>query len=174
MVFRPDTELIKKFVNWIERFDVRHARNWARLYCAEPEAAMCEATYWGLLTDCGVEVIPNTDLTGDAKGPDFACCKDGHHFFVEVTCIRIATAIDKTSLGHPTSSKSQHYSNLNNSIFWECQNKTPQCGRANDPCLVAVGTFHFPASALCVTKHHLEDLLTGEPLLALDVDVSRG
>lgn len=174
MAFQPDTKLVRQFVNWIERFDIRHARSWARRFHADPEAAMCEATYWGLLTDCGVGVKPNEALTGETGGPDFACCKDGRRFFVEVTCIKIDTATEKTSLAHPTSSKFQSYSNLNDSIFWECQNKTPQCGKVNDPCLVGVGTFHCPASVSCVAKDRLEDLLTGERRLAWNEDVSRG
>jgi hypothetical protein len=174
MEFEPDTRLIKKFVKWIERFDRRHARNWAKLYHVEPEAAMCEATYWGLLTDCGVEVEPNANLAFSMKAPDYVCQKDGHTFYVEVTCIKIDTATNKTSLSHVTPSSFQHYARLNDAIFSECRQKTPQCSSVSAPCLVAVGTFHHTASTICVAKHHLEDLLTGEPLLAWNFDGSRG
>lgn len=170
----PDTKLIKRYIRWIERFDIRHARNWARLYKADPEAAMCEATFWGVLMDCGVNVEPNADLTGDKPASDFACWKDGRRFYVEVTCIHIATATVKTSLTHPSEQGFRDYSDLNDAIFAECRSKTPQCAGLDTPCLVAIGTFHFQASALCVGKVHLEMLLTGEQLLAWNVDTQRG
>ena len=141
MDFHPDTRLIRLFVNWIEQFDVQNARDWARRYTADPEAAMCEAAIWGLLADCGVEVEPNIDLTGKTRRPDFVCRKAGVEFYVEVTCIHIETASAKTGLPHPPMSGFRHYGSLNNRIFSACQDKAAQCGATQGPCLAAVVAF---------------------------------
>lgn len=174
--FQPDTRLIKLFVEWIKQFDSRHARNWARLYHADPEAAMCEATFWDVLTDCGVTVEPNADLDHGEPRPDFRCSKAGYLFYVEVTCIHIETASRKTSLDHQPDFKKggQSYGKLNDAIFNECRNKTPQCSDLDAPCLLGIATFHFQASVHCIKKTFMEWLLTGEANIGWDVDVRTG
>jgi len=174
--FEPDTHLIKLFVKWIEQFDIRHARNWAKLYKVDPEPAMCEATFWGVLTDCGVTVEPNTDLDHGQPRPDFRCSKDGHVFYVEATCIHIETASRQTRLDHLPDFKKggQWYGKLNDAIFNECRNKTPQCSDLDAPCLLGIGTFHRKASVLCIKKTFKEWLLAGEANIGWDVNVQTG
>jgi hypothetical protein len=174
MAFQPDARLIRLFIDWIERFDVQHAIDWARRFKADTEAAMCEAAVWGLLTDCGVEVQPNTDLTGNTRCPDFVCRKDGEQFCVEVTCIHIETASEKTGLPHPPVRGARFCRNLNSLIFSKCQEKAAQCGPSQGPCLAAVGTFHQWASVSCVAEAQVSQLLTGEAMLGFDVDTNRG
>jgi len=176
--FRPNQRVLNAFVPWIEQnvFDRQHARNWARLYRADPEAAMCEATVWAVLNDCNVTVAPNADLTGRKAAPDFLCHKDGSKFYVEATCIRSDTATRGTALASipcPGSSAGW-YRPLNDAIFQECVNKTGQCANLDAPCVLAVGTFHHQASVLGVQKTFIEWLLTGETRIAWDFDPERG
>ena len=174
IVFRPDPRVLDKFIRWIEQFDQRHARMWARLYKADPEAAMCEAMYWGVLTDCGVEVKPNADLDTRQAAPDFVCQKDDHKFYVEVTCIRIDTATEHSSLDDLPTDGAGWYRPLNDAIFKEVVSKTRQCAKLDAACVLAVGTFHYQASVSCVRKTFVEWLLTGETSLAWHFDPRRG
>lgn len=172
--FFIDTKLIKQFGKWLEQFDEQHARAWALLLHRDPEAAMCEATFWGILTDCGITVEPFLDLTGGKKSPDFRCQKDSYTFFVEVTCLKIETVTKKTHLEHEPNSKPQAYAPLHNAIWEECVSKTSQCAAVDAPCLLAVGTFHCVASMVAIQPRLLAWLLTGEPKLAWDIDVRTG
>ncbi|GMU24349.1 MAG: hypothetical protein AMXMBFR13_44230 [Phycisphaerae bacterium] len=172
--FRPDTRVLDKFIAWIERFETQHARNWARLYNADPEAAMCEAMFWGVLTDCGVTVEPNADLGGLKKAPDFVCSKGGRKFYVEVTCILIDTATEHSSLPSASEPGARHYHHLNDAIFAEVTSKTPQCSNLDAPCVLAVGTFHYHASISCIRKTFVEWLLTGETNIGWYFDPSLG
>src|SRR5262245_46828290 len=166
-----DIKLMKLFGKWLEKFDEQHVRAWALLLHKDPEAAMCEATFWGILTDCGVTVEPFLNLNGSKKSPDFLCKKASTTFFVvEVTCLRIATVTKKTHLDHEPISKPRWYTPLHNAIWEECVNKTPQCAAVAAPCLLAVGTFHYVASAVAIQPRLLSWLLTGEPKIALDID----
>lgn len=176
MTFQPDTRVLGLFVKWIEQFDKQHARNWARLYKSDPQAAMCEATFWGLLSDCGVEVTPNADLRGVDRRPDFLCHKSGTKFYVEVTCIRVDKVERETALPHCPQEAvgAQSYGDLNRVIFWEAKNKTPQCANLDAPCILGIGTFHFQASCLCGKKYHLEELLTGKQAITYDMDMRKG
>lgn len=173
--FRPDTKLLALYVEWIKQFDVRHAKAWAHRYRNDPEAAMCEATYWGVLQDCGVKVEPGEDLTGNLPSPDFRCQKNGDRFYVEVTCMHIDRVARHTSLVHGQSNGgAQTYGNLTSAIFEEVKQKTRQCAKLDAPALVAVGTFHFPASSICFQKHHIEMLLTGNSLMSWSIDSQTG
>src|SRR5262245_29739260 len=100
LTFQPNQRVLDEFFNWIEQpqFDQRHARHWGELYNNHPEAAMCEATFWAVLTDCGVSVSPNRYLDESKPSPDFLCHKGGVKFYVEVTCIQENTATRATSL----------------------------------------------------------------------------
>lgn len=170
----PDPSVLTKFIRWIERFNVQHARNWARLYHADPEAATCEAMFWAVLSDCGLTVEPNADLTGKKKAPDFVCHKDGHKFYVEVTCIRIDTATEHTALPPVFTEGARSYNHLNDAIFAEVTAKTPQCSNLEAPCVLAVGTFHYQASVSCIRKAFVEWLLTGETNISWYFDPQRG
>jgi hypothetical protein len=172
--FTPDTKLIRLFLNWLKGFEEQHAKNWELLYNNNPEAAMSEATFWGILQDCGVNVAPNADLLTSQKAPDFRCNKNGFEFFFEATCIGIETATEQTNLPHPPEPGFRLYSLLNRSIWNACGKKTPQCSSVDAPCVVGIGTFHSAASVSCVSKEAIEWLLTGEGSIAWDIDTERG
>jgi hypothetical protein len=137
---------------------------------------MCEATFWAVLTDCGAQVEPNRDLSGESKSPDFVCHKNGKKFYVEVTCIRIDSAAEETGLNSlsSTDGRAVHYALLNRSIVVECISKTPQCANLDAPCIVAVGTFHHRASVCAVRKLCAEWLVTGETRVAMQFDPKAG
>lgn len=172
--FQPDTGVLREFIRWIEQFDKRHARAWALRYKADAEAATCEAMFWGVLTDCGVTVEPNADLTGGKRAPDFVCHKHGQKFYVEVTCIHIDTATEHTALEHMPKTGGGFYSPLNDAIFKEVVSKTPQCANLDAPCVLAIGTFHHCASASCVCKIFTEWLLTGVSQIGFHFDPRLG
>ena len=63
---------------------------------------------------------------------------------------------------------------LNDSFWSACKGKAKQCSGLDHPTLVAVGTFHTAASVLCVSKPHVDMLLTGETKIAWNIDVRTG
>lgn len=176
--FEPNHRVLDAFVRWLEqgRFDQQHARNWAKLYHADPEAAMCEATFWAVLSDCGVDVEPNADLIGAKQAPDFRCHRNGRAFYVEVTCIRVETATRESGLkSEPQPGEgASPYRHLNDLIFQECVNKTRQCSNLDAPCVLAVGTFHHRGSILGIRKTFMEWLLTGEASIGWEFDPHLG
>ena len=173
MNFQPDTKLIDLYIEWIEQFPVDHARQWAHLYKHELQAAMCEASFWAVLQDCGVAVEPNRDLKHGQPSPDFLCRKNGEKFYVEVTCIHIERVTKVTALSDKPSGAGS-YGPLNAAIFDEVRQKTPQCANLDAPALVAVGTFHCQASCLCIQKHHVGMMLTGDELITQRIDTRTG
>lgn len=174
MTFRPDDESIERHERWLGCFNPQYLDNWKKLLGNDAEAAMCEVDVRLLLADNGVDVEPNEDLSGGGKTPDFLCRKDDQAFYVEVTCIGINKATEVTALPHEFTGDPSFHRALNDAIFNACRQKTPQCADQDLPCLVAVGTFHHQASCICVDKHYLADLLTGEPMIAHDIDMRTG
>ena len=174
--FRPNMRLLRAFKRWIElpRFDPKFATKWGRLCCNDLEAAMCEATYWDILAGFGVDVQPN-DL-GGVSAPDYLCYKGGVKFYVEVTCISTQTATLTTNLEpfSPGDSGARHYGTLNTAIANECREKTRQCANLDAPCLLAIGTFHFEASAILINRDCMGMLLTDEPKFAWTFDPAVG
>jgi len=172
--FRPNPLVRDAFIKWIETKDRRHATAWAHRYNVDPEAAMCEASFWAVLTDCGVTVEPNADLTGSRQTPDFVCWSGDQKFFVEVTCIHIETATKHTGLTHLPADGVVWYRPLNDLIFGKATSKTTQCADLDAPCLLGVGTFHFSASGSCVRKVFGEWLLTGETNISWNLETRSG
>ena len=172
--FRPNTEVCDLYLKWSEQFDVRHAKMWAHRYESDPEAAMCEATYWKVLQGCGVDVQPAEDFASNQPSPDFRCETDDEVFYVEVTCLHMDTVAKETSLSHGPTDGGGAYGSLNSAIFDKVKQKTPQCADLDAPALVAVGTFHFQASCLCIRKHFVEMLLTGDTMISFTIDTRTG
>lgn len=175
--FNPDTKVLRLYVKWLEQYKDHHAKAWAQRYNNDPQAAMCEAMFWGVLHDCGVNVEPGEAPSSNPRRfPDFRCYKDDECFYVEVTCLRIDSVIKHTNLEEdlPPRGVAQLYSNLNSAIFNEVRQKTPQCANLNAPTLVAIGTFHFYASSVCVEKRHIEGLLTGDSMISWQIDTQEG
>ena len=180
--FSPSPQVRRDFIKWIEQpcFDSQHAVNWAHLYNKDPQAAMCEATFWAVLASYGVEVLPNRDLK-NKRSPDFLCSRGGRRFYVETTCILKETVTRRTSLPDAPEGGARNFRLLNEAIFKECQDKGKkdgkrkgQCDGLDAPCILAVGTFHAQATALCIRRRWMEWLLTGEPTIALCIDTKLG
>jgi hypothetical protein len=169
--FRPNPRVLNEFVRWIEQpqFNPLHAKAWAKRYKNDPEGAMCEASVWAVLHDCGVTVEPNPNTT-----PDFLCWNGGVKFYVEVTCIQVETATRKTNLRPiPEIQKATSYQSLNEAIRGESINKTGKCANLDAPCVLAIGTFHPNASALAVNEKFMEWLHT-DPCIGMDFDPRAG
>lgn len=98
MTFKPDADLADQHAHWLASFDPRHRRKWESLLGNDPEAAMCEAHVRLLLAENGNDVVPNEDLAGGDKSPDFLCQQDGLSFYVEVTCLSIDKVTEATGL----------------------------------------------------------------------------
>lgn len=174
------TELETEHRQWLSAFDSQYLRNWEKLLNADYEAALCEAAVRRLLQSHGVTVQPNEDLagngpTGAEQRPDFRCTGPQGEFFVEVTCLQIATVVEKTDLPHPFQPGiAQNYGSLNDAIFEKCRKKTKQCSKVDLPTLLAVGTFHSHASAMCFSKKFADMLLTGTTSLTWFVNKETG
>lgn len=167
-------ELEAEHRQWLSASDAQYLRNFEKIFNADYEAAMTEAAVRRLLQGYGVSIDPNEDLTGASRQPDFFCSDQSHNFYVEVTCISIEKAVKKTGMPDIPTGKAQHYSMLNDSFWSSCKGKAAQCGNLDHPVLVAIGTFHHSASCLCVEKHHVEMLLTGETKIAWNMDMTTG
>ncbi len=153
---------------WLSSFGPQHLANWSKGRNGNAEAALCEAAVRRFLQDQGVDVQPNEDVAGSAPGggaeqrPDFLCSRAGLAFNVEVSCISIATATAETGLEHLPQGKPGNHGHLNGIISNKCSKKTKQCAAGSLPTLLALGTFHLSASALCIREHIADMLLTGE------------
>jgi hypothetical protein len=177
MSFSIDIELAREHREWLRHFDAQHADNWKKLLVTAPEAASCEAAVRRVLEQNGNAVQPNETLDGSRKAADFCCTQAGKTFFVEVTCISIEKATEHTGLPHPPHQNGFTFSGfhgLTGSVFHNSIHKTPQCSNLPHPAVLAVGTFHWHASCLCLERKHLELLLTGETLLTQNIEPTKG
>ncbi len=155
------SELPAEQRTWLSGFDPRYLSNWEKVLAADEEAALAEADVRQLLQGYGARVEPNEDLTWAEQRPDFHCQLNGTGFEVEVTHISIEKATKVTGLVEGQTGF-RNYSLLNDAIFAACKGKAEQCAHARCPTLLAVVTFHFQASAICLGKPHVEMLLAGE------------
>ena len=173
MAYQPDHELVQEHLQWLRCFDLQHKSNWEKILLNDPEAAACEASVRRVLQENGNTVEPYEQIS-----PDFICTRGGEQFFVEVTCIRIASASEKTGLPHPCDPKSfaetRWIGGLNESIYFEAKNKASKCARLGKPVIVAVGTFHWMASNYSIDRKYLDLLLTGTTYIASDISPSTG
>jgi len=167
-------ELADEHRQWLRGFDARHLANWGRLLNADDEAAMTEAYVRRILQGHGATVEPNEDLAGDSQRPDFKCSIDSETFYVEVTCISIQKVVEETGLPHPPESGARHYSPLNDAIWSACKGKAKQCSNLDHPALVAIGTHHTSASAICVDEPKVDMLLTGTTKITWNIDTRTG
>lgn len=165
--------LVVEHRSWLSSFDGQYLRNWEKLLKADDEAALSEAVVRRELERWGVAVEPNEELTGAEQRPDFHCRKEDFCFNVEVTCISIEKATAETGLVEGRRGASS-YEPLNDAVFNACKGKARQCGDCEDPTLVAVVTFHSTASMICLSRPHVNMLLTGETKIAWDINVEIG
>jgi hypothetical protein len=174
-------ELEAEHRHWLTTFDSQHQRDWENLLKADYEAALCEAAVRRLLQVAQITVQPNADLIGLAqygaeRRPDYRCARTNPegNFYVEVANIPIAKAVAETNLPHPFQSGPRNYRNLNKPIFDKCRKKTKQCSDTALPTLLAVGTFHYQASVICMTRRDADWLLTGETSISFMVNAETG
>ena len=148
---------------WLQSYDGRYLKKWKDLFRADIEAAMGEAEIRRRLQNLGSTVEPNEDLNTGKAAPDFRCSCSGYEFFVEVACITIAAAEDKTGISDGTPHRGA-VRMLNQAIFQKCVKKARQAGFVNAPVLVAVGTWHNQAAMEFSDMAMLNTLLTGDQL----------
>jgi hypothetical protein len=160
--------------SWLVAFDAQYLRNFEKLYKADYEAAMTEAAVRRFLEEQHIDVQPAEDLSGKVQRPDFLCTASNSKFYVEVTCIAIQKVIDQTALPHPSQSGTQHDAPLNDALWSACRGKAAQCGDLDYPSLVAIGTHHSSASALCIKEPKVDMLLTGTTSISWNMDVRTG
>lgn len=158
---------------WLSSFDPVYLKNWEKLAGGDEEAALAEARIRQLLQGHGVTVEPNESLTGQGRRPDFCCRVKEYKFYVEVACIPISVATEKTGIPNgPHGFCSRRP--LNDAIFSKCQAKAAQCKNLDAPALVAIGTFHSFAAMSSFKKPMLNWTLTGETKIAWDIDLQTG
>lgn len=160
---------------WLSQFDPQHRANWEKLLSSDYEAAVMEASVRRVLEHHGVRVEPNERLTGECGGPDFRCSIGGQRFYVEVTCISIATAARKSGIEVGRRKFSPfNVTGMIDAIFSECMNKAPQCANLDAPALVAIGTFHTSAAMSGLDKVLVNMALTGTTKMAWDINPKTG
>jgi len=158
---------------WFSPFDPRYLCNWERLLNADEEAAFAEARVRAILQGYGITVEPNEDLTGASQQPDFRCFAGADKFYVEVACIPIAVATEKTGIPDGPHGFSP-FCPLNDAIFAKCRGKAAQCKDLDAPTLLAIGTFHSFAAMSSFKKPVVNWVLTGEAEIAWDIDMRTG
>src|SRR5215510_12865684 len=96
-ILQPNDEfgaLADQHRSWLKLFPPIYLEKWEERLVSDYEAAMSEAHVRRILVDHGANPEPNEDPS--IGGPDFRCSADGSRFYVEVTCITIAAAEEKT------------------------------------------------------------------------------
>lgn len=156
-------QLIGSHREWLMGFDKVHLDAWDDLFKNDnSEAALCEAGTRQLLQELGVSVEPYP-LEGNDRKPDFKCQKDSKLFYVDATCVMKDTATRGSHLDDVVHNpKASSYSLLTDAYFKKAGKKESQFENLNAPCMIAIGTLHFHAGALCFDKLSAEEILTGK------------
>lgn len=159
---------------WLSGFDAGYLEKWNRLLDADRESALCEAGVCQLLRDRRVEVQPFEDLREERRKPDFLCEVNKERFYVETTCVRVPTLSRRTKMSAEPSRETLpfHPAGTCQAIASKCKDKSEhgQFDNLDSPALLAVGTFHWPASAIGFSKVLAPWVLTGEPCRTREVD----
>lgn len=172
---KSDPDLISEHLSWLSAFDRYHSVQWENLLTANREAAEFEAAVRRLLQQNSCFVEPHATPDGSRPSPDFYCKRSGRGFFVEAACITVEQASDITGLTPaPHHASASYYAPMTQTIWNVCKKKTPQCRNLDQPVLLAVGTFHYNASARCFCRQHAEQVLIGIPRIMQVVDMTTG
>ena len=179
----PEDYVGKKFYDqiigghraWLGRFGGQHRGKWDDLFEKDnSEAALCEAATRQMLEELGVEVEPH-DCGGNERRPDFKCSKNGEEFYVEATCITKESATNKSDLEDvPKDDHGGWYRLLTGAQFKKACDKTSQFAGLDAACLLAIGTWHFRAGALCFDGRAAKAVLTGTREISRKVDMRIG
>lgn len=168
-------QLIGGHREWLMGFDKVHLDAWDNLFKNDnSEAALCEAGTRQLLQELGVSVEPYP-LEGNDRKPDFKCQKDSKLFYVDATCVMKDTATRGSHLDDVVHNpKASYYSLLTDGYFKKAGKKISQFENLNAPCMIAIGTLHFQAGALCFDKQSAEEILTGKCGISMKVSTRTG
>jgi len=161
---------IKKHLDWLRSFDVRYTTKWEMLLENDAEAAICEAMTRDLLECHKIEIKPYENLS--IGGPDFLCCKDEKHFYVEVTCLKRDTVTQKSHA--PEEPLTGHYAFLiTKALLQKLVGKVKQCSNLKHPCVIAIGTEHRRGYHY-LGNYAAKALLTGTPKITGEIDLEQG
>ncbi|WP_207398115.1 hypothetical protein [Bremerella alba] len=134
---------------------------------------MAEASVRRRLQGFGVSVEPNEDLDTRQKASDFKCVRNGIDFYVEVACIRIATAEKTTGIPNDRPYLGG-FRPITLAVFNKCIHKVRQSTTADAPLLVAVGTWHGFVAMQFNQRPIVNMLLTGETKMTWDINIKTG
>lgn len=172
----PWSRPIAHYFRWLKcRYPDQVCRWVSRLESADHgqgEGAAAEALAWNFLDDCGIHVELADE--GGSSAPDFLCRAAGHSFYVEVTSISREVATRETGLtGQPGATA---YSLLTGRVKEEVSYKAAQFKdfQSGLPLVLFVCTLHFEASALCVSRHAVEQMLLGTTGPGWNIDTRAG
>jgi hypothetical protein len=156
-------QLVGGHREWLSQFDRVYLDKWDRLFTKDnSEAALCEAATRQILEELDVTVEP-CPLRGNERNPDFKCQKDGELFYVDATSVMKDTATRRSRLDDaPGKHGASHYGLLTEAFFQKVDKKVRQFQDVDAPSVVAIGTFHFQAGALCFDKKSAREILTGK------------
>jgi hypothetical protein len=158
--------------NWLAGFP-EYGAHWERRLKYQLEPAIVEACVRRYLAGQVDSVEPAEDLA--SGGPDFRCRKGCQTFYVESTCLTVDSVTNATKLSPSASGQATNYGTLNDLVKGAVVDKAQQIASRKDaPGLLAIGTLHFQAAALCIKKHHIEAILTSTPFIACDFDPAVG
>jgi hypothetical protein len=89
-------EIKAKHIAWLTPFGIERVKRFRQLFVADLEAALCEAMIADYLSQNVESVEPYEDMS--TGGTDYVCMNRGKRFYVEVTCVKIASVV-KASWG---------------------------------------------------------------------------
>jgi hypothetical protein len=162
---------IQSHRQFLSGFEGQRLKRWEELLSHAPEAAIVDACTRMLLDEHTQRVEPFEHLSDG--GPDYICYQGNKHFYVEATCLQRATVTENTGLD-PSPRGAQDFGLLTNWIFQKANAKAKQCSGLDGACLLAIGTLHSQASAICFDRFHAEECLTGIPKIEADIDTRTG
>jgi len=164
-------QLVGRHRAWLKDFNTIHLKAWDDLFTKDnSEAALCEAGTRQLLEELDVSVEP-CSFGGNDPNPDFKCRRYGKVFYVDATCVMKDTATKRSQLDDvPHKQKASYYSLLTETYFRKADKKESHFKNLNAPCMIAIGTLHFQASARCFDKKSAEEILTGKSGLRIRIN----
>jgi hypothetical protein len=157
---------------WLAGFP-KYGAHWERRLREQPEPAIMEACVRSYLAGQVDSVEPAEDLA--SGGPDFRCRSGPRAFYIESTCLTIDAVTKATKLSPSATGRAANYGTLTDLVKGAVVDKAKQIGSRKDaPGLLAIGTLHSQAGALCIKKHHIEAILTSTPFIACNFDSAAG
>jgi hypothetical protein len=159
---------------WLMQFgEMERTDRWEQLLTHQPEPAIVEACVRSLLASHVDLVEPAENLSHG--GPDFRCRVGRELFYVESACMTTEMVKEWTNLSDLPNGKASYYRHLTPRFLRRCQGKEQQCAvRTDGPCLLAIGTLHVAASALCFRRDSAEFTLMSQPKISCRMDVTTG